>query len=122
RKLFRVLALVVLSSMTIFNATSAERPNIVVVLVDDMGFGDLGCCGGEINTPNIDKLAREGVRFTQFHNTARCCPTRTALLTGLYPHQAGVGHMTEEHHDASGNVLPGYSRPLNDKCVTNGGA
>lgn len=73
-----------------------DRPNIVVVLVDDMGFSDIGCYGGEISTPNLDNLARGGVRFTQFHNTARCCPTRAALLTGLYPHQAGVGHMTEE--------------------------
>lgn len=100
------------------HANAAERPNIVVVLVDDMGFSDLGCYGSEINTPNLDQLAREGVRFTQFHNTARCCPTRTALLTGLYPHQAGVGHMTEEHRDANGNVLPGYSGRLNNQCVT----
>src|ERR1043166_1223401 len=73
--------------------TDLKKPNIVVILVDDMGFSDIGCYGGEISTPNIDKLAANGVRFTQFHNTARCCPTRTALLTGLYPHQAGVGHM-----------------------------
>ena len=73
---------------------AAPRPNIVVILVDDMGFSDIGCYGGEISTPNLDRLAAGGVRFTQFHNTARCCPTRAALLTGLYPHQAGVGHMT----------------------------
>ncbi len=96
----------------------ADRPNIVVILVDDMGFSDLGCYGGEISTPNLDKLAGNGVRFTQFHNTARCCPTRAALLTGLYPHQAGVGHMTEEHLDDNGKVLPGYSGRLNDRCVT----
>ena len=70
------------------------------------------------STPNLDKLAQGGVRFTQFHNTARCCPTRAALLTGLYPHQAGVGHMTEEHRDANNNPLPGYSGRLNDRCVT----
>lgn len=67
-------------------AAADARPNIVVILVDDMGFADLACYGGEINTPNLDQLARGGVRFTQFHNTARCCPTRAALLTGLYPH------------------------------------
>src|SRR5512142_1977376 len=88
--------------------TAASRPNIVVILVDDMGFSDIGCYGGEISTPNLDKLARDGVRFTQFHNTARCCPTRAALLTGLYPHQAGVGHMTEERVGANGAPLPGY--------------
>lgn len=91
---------------------AAEKPNIVVILVDDMGFSDIGCYGGEISTPNIDALAKNGVRFTNFYNTARCCPTRTSLLTGLYAHQAGVGHMTEDHG------LPGYSGRLNDRCVT----
>src|SRR5438105_2471986 len=99
-------------------SAATTRPNIVVILVDDMGYSDIGCYGGEIHTPNLDKLAQEGVRFTQFHNTARCCPTRAALLTGLYPHQAGVGHMTEEHRDAQGRVLPGYSGRLNDQCLT----
>ena len=94
------------------------RPNIVVILVDDMGYSDIGCYGGEIRTPHLDHLARDGVRFTQFHNTARCCPTRAALLTGLYPHQAGVGHMTEEQRDSSGQPLAGYSGRLNDRCVT----
>ncbi|HWX23130.1 MAG TPA: arylsulfatase [Candidatus Binatia bacterium] len=97
---------------------AAPRPNIVVILVDDMGYSDIGCYGGEITTPNLDKLARGGVRFTQFHNTARCCPTRASLLTGLYPHQAGVGHMTEEHKNAEGQTLPGYSGRLNDQSLT----
>src|SRR5881227_3060684 len=70
-------------------------PNVVVILADDMGFSDVGCYGGEIHTPNIDRLAGEGVRFTQFYNMARCCPTRAALLTGLYPHQAGIGAMNQ---------------------------
>jgi len=71
-----------------------ERPNIIVILADDMGFSDPGCYGGEINTPNLDGLASNGLRFSQFYNAARCCPTRASLLTGLYPHQAGVGYMT----------------------------
>jgi arylsulfatase len=100
------------------NLAAATRPNIVVILVDDMGYSDIGCYGGEIHTPNLDKLAKEGVRFTQFHNTARCCPTRAALLTGLYPHQAGVGHMTEAREDSSGHPLAGYSGRLNDHCLT----
>src|SRR6516162_8036708 len=108
----------VLASWSPFASAAAPRPNIVVILVDDMGYSDIGCYGGEIHTPNLDKLAQEGVRFTQFHNTARCCPTRAALLTGLYPHQAGVGHMTEAHQDAEGQVLPGYSGRLNDHCLT----
>jgi len=88
------------------------KPNIVVILVDDMGFSDLGCYGSEIATPHLDALANNGLRFTSFYNTARCCPTRASLLTGLYPHQAGVGHMNEDHD------LPGYRGRLNDRCVT----
>ncbi|OYV85320.1 MAG: hypothetical protein B7Z73_13795, partial [Planctomycetia bacterium 21-64-5] len=71
------------------------KPNIVVILADDMGFSDIGCYGGEIHTPNLDRLGGGGLRFTQFYNTGRCCPTRACLLTGLYPHQAGIGHMME---------------------------
>ena len=88
------------------------RPNIVVILSDDMGFSDIGCYGSEIHTPNLDHLAAEGLRFTQFYNTARCCPTRASILTGLYPHQAGVGHMVED------NGLEGYQGELNGRCVT----
>ncbi len=91
---------------------AAERPNIIVIMADDMGFSDIGCYGGEIETPNLDRLAAGGVRFTQFYNTARCCPTRAALLTGLYPHQAGVGWMMADNgHD-------GYRGNLNKRCVT----
>ena len=92
--------------------TAADRPNIIYILSDDMGFSDLGCYGSEINTPNLDSLAAGGIRFTQFYNTGRCCPTRASLLTGLYPHQAGVGHMMENKgHD-------GYRGELNRRCVT----
>ncbi len=69
-----------------------ERPNIVIIMADDLGYSDLGCYGGEIQTPNLDKLAQNGVRFTQFYNAARCCPTRASLLTGKYPHQVGMAH------------------------------
>lgn len=93
-------------------ASAAPRPNIVLMMADDMGFSDLGCYGGEIETPNLDKLAANGVRFTQFYNTGRCCPTRAALLTGLYPHQAGVGHMVRN------DGLPGYEGALNQQSVT----
>jgi arylsulfatase len=89
-----------------------SKPNIVVILTDDMGWSDIGCYGSEIPTPNLDKLAAGGVRFTQFYNTARCCPTRASLLTGLYPHQAGVGHMTEDRG------RDGYRGELNGRCVT----
>lgn len=75
------------------NSTLVTRPNIILILADDLGYSDLGCYGSDIHTPNIDKLGYEGLRFTQFYNAARCCPTRASLLTGLYPHQAGIGQM-----------------------------
>lgn len=90
----------------------SSRPNIVVIMADDLGFSDLGCYGSEIATPHLDRLAAGGLRFTQFYNTARCCPTRAALLTGLYPHQAGMGHMEVDFGQA------GYRGYLNDRCVT----
>lgn len=74
-------------------AEARARPNIVVILVDDMGFSDIGSYGSEIPTPNLDALAAGGLRFTQFYNNARCSPSRAALLTGAYPHQAGQGHL-----------------------------
>ena len=77
---------------------SDPRPDVIVILVDDMGFSDLGCYGGEIDTPHIDSLAGGGIRYTQFYNCGRCCPTRASLLTGLYPHRAGIGHMTSQPH------------------------
>lgn len=90
----------------------APRPNIIIMMADDMGYSDLGCYGAEIDTPNIDRLASNGLRFTQFYNTGRCCPTRASLLTGLYPHQAGVGHMTGDYG------VPSYQGYLNDRCLT----
>ena len=89
-----------------------SKPNIVLIMVDDMGFSDIGCYGGEIRTPNLDNLAANGLRFTQFDNTARCCPTRAGLMTGLYPHQTGVGHMMGDRG------LPAYRGNLNRNCVT----
>ena len=89
-----------------------RRPNIILIMSDDMGFSDIGCYGGEIRTPNLDGLAANGVRFTQFYNTARCCPTRASLMTGLYQHQAGIGHMTgDKGYDS-------YRGDLNSRCVT----
>ena len=70
-----------------------SRPNILLILADDMGYSDLGCTGGEIATPNLDRLAAQGLLFTHCYNTARCCPTRASLLTGRYQHSVGIGHM-----------------------------
>ena len=88
-----------------------ERPNIVLILADDLGYSDLGCFGSEIETPRLDKLARQGLRMTQLYNAARCCSTRASLLTGLYPHQAGVGAMSVDNHK------PGYRGFLTDRGV-----
>lgn len=95
-----------------FTTAAQTKPNIIVILVDDMGFSDIGCYGSEIETPNLDALAKGGLRYSQFYNTGRCCPTRAALLTGLFSHQAGVGHMTSDFK------LPGYRGALNNQCVT----
>jgi arylsulfatase A-like enzyme len=106
--------LLILSSFVILVSSFAAppRPNIILIMADDVGYSDIGCFGGEIETPNLDALAKGGVRFTQFYNTARCCPTRAALLTGLYSHQAGIGHMMEDRK------LEGYTGNLNKNCVT----
>ncbi|MBA4062449.1 MAG: arylsulfatase [Isosphaera sp.] len=90
----------------------AKKPNVVLILADDLGFSDLGCYGGEIATPNLDALAAGGVRFTQFYNCTRCCPTRASLMTGLYPHQAGVGDMLADQG------APGYRGALQPNAVT----
>lgn len=90
-----------------------KQPNILVILADDMGYSDIGCYGGEIETPNIDRLARDGIRYRQFYNCARSCPSRASLLTGLYPHQAGMGWMA-----AADLQLPPYQGYLNRNCVT----
>src|SRR6185503_17575778 len=76
-------------------AQTTDRPNVVVILVDDMGWSDIGPYGSEIPTPNLDALAARGARFTQFYSTPRCSPTRASLLTGVYPHQAGMGHLED---------------------------
>jgi len=89
-----------------------KRPNIILIMADDMGYSDIGCYGGEIHTPSLDRLAAGGLRFTQFYNTARCCPTRASLMTGLYQHQAGVGHMM------NGRGYDSYRGDLSNRCVT----
>ncbi len=109
-----VLAVVLFGSTALAGDRAARPPNVVVILSDDMGFSDLGCYGGEISTPHLDALAAGGLRFTQFYNGARCCPTRASLLTGLYPHQAGIGHMMEDH----GQKSAGYRGNLNQACRT----
>ncbi|ARN56408.1 arylsulfatase [Sedimentisphaera salicampi] len=100
------------ASGSLIAAESRKKPNIVVIMVDDMGYSDIGCFGSEIETPNLDGLAKQGVRFTDFHNTARCCPSRASILSGLYPHQAGMGWMYKDHD------LEGYQGHIHRNCVT----
>ncbi|MCB1279595.1 arylsulfatase [Prosthecobacter sp.] len=97
----RLLSAVLLSLASLCFAD--VRPNIVLIMADDMGFSDLGCYGGEIQTPNLDRLAKEGLRFSQFYNCALCGPSRSALMTGLHPHQVGIS---------------GWTGLLNNRCVT----
>jgi len=94
--------------------TPRRRPNILLIVADDLGYSDLGCYGGEIATPTLDALAANGLRFTQFYTTARCCPSRASILTGQYPHKVGVGHMVSDLGH------PGYRGRLSDSAVTLG--
>ena len=125
---FPVFLLVLLSFLTVpsraAESSPAPRPNIVVILADDMGFSDIGCYGSEIATPNLDRLAKEGLRYTQFHNYPRCCPSRAALLSGLYPHETGIGDMVDDYAAGDRAKLdsPAYQDHLNHQCVTLGEA
>lgn len=110
---------IIFSLFAIFTIPSCQpedqpdsRPNIILIMSDDMGYSDIGCYGGVINTPVLDGLAENGLRFTQFYNTARCCPTRASLLTGLYPHQAGIGHMMND------KGMDSYRGDLSNRAVT----
>ncbi|WP_285057157.1 arylsulfatase [Pedobacter ginsengisoli] len=113
------IAVCLLTGLTVISAAEAmaqkkknEKPNIVLILADDLGYSDLGCYGGEINTPNLDRIAKQGMQFTQFYNVSRCCPTRASLLTGLYNHDAGIGDMTTPQNDT------GYRGYLGKNTVT----
>jgi arylsulfatase len=90
----------------------SERPNILLIIADDLGYSDLGCYGGEIKTPHIDQLAQNGILLTRFYSTGRCCPSRASLLTGLYPHRAGLGHKVKDLGQ------PGYRGRIADDALT----
>jgi len=118
-----IQSVIIASCIFQFSCNAAEKPNVIIILVDDMGFSDIGAYGGEINTPNIDKLAANGVRFSQFYNASRCCPTRASLMTGLHPHLTGIGYMTNKpnkSNDDYGSAFPNYRGFLNRQCVTLG--
>ena len=90
----------------------ASKPNVLLIVADDLGFSDLGCYGSEIATPHLDALAKDGLRLTQFYSTGRCCPSRASLLTGQYPHRVGVGHKVADLG------RPGYRGRISDDSVT----
>jgi arylsulfatase len=100
------------ASATLAHGQTRRRPNILLIVADDLGYSDLGCYGGEIETPNLDRLAANGVRWTQLYTTARCCPSRASILTGQYPHKVGVGHMTQDLGQ------PGYRGRLSENGAT----
>lgn len=112
------IILITLASFLLFqcheiNNHKSKKPNIILIMADDMGFSDLGFMGSGIETPNLDKLASNGLVFNQFYNTGRCCPTRASLLTGLYAHKSGLGWMT-----ASNQGKPGYQGEINEHSAT----
>ena len=113
-----IVSTVLVSLTPLFVVGQNEKPNVILILVDDMGFSDVGCYGSEIPTPNIDALAKSGVKFKHFYNASRSCPTRASLLTGLYQHQTGVGMMTTEAGNNFDFGVDGYRGYLNKNCVT----
>ncbi|PAW81339.1 MAG: arylsulfatase [Pedosphaera sp. Tous-C6FEB] len=123
KRILTLLTALLLLPLSALHA-AANKPNILIILADDLGWSDLGCYGGEIRTPNLDSLAADGLRFTQFYTCTRCCPSRASLLTGLYPHQAGIGLMTSDQAAKypgagdKGEAFPGYRGALNASCVT----
>lgn len=117
KKTAKIFVIYLIVLPLIFTACKKEstlkKPNIILIMADDMGFSDIGIMGGEAKTPNIDALASEGILYKQFYNAARCCPTRASLMTGLYPHQSGMGWMTVRDLGTYS-----YTDELNHNCVT----
>ncbi|WP_448698917.1 arylsulfatase [Mucilaginibacter sp. AW1-3] len=116
RSICTIYLLFFLSTLSVFaqqyKTVAKKRPNIIIILADDMGYSDIGCFGSETHTPNLDDLGKGGIKMTQFYNASRCCPTRASLMTGLYQHQAGVGDMVNTR------TQPAYQGYLNQNCVT----
>ena len=115
-KLIRDWALALAIALCVVETTADARPNIILIMCDDMGFSDIGCYGGEVETPHLDRLASEGMRFTQFYNNAKCTTTRASLLTGLYPRFGKTGHLRENMITlGEGLKLAGYRTSLSGK-------
>jgi arylsulfatase len=112
KKLLILPLLAGIGFIAVAQKTGVKKPNIIIILADDMGYSDINCFGSDIQTPNINALAKTGLVMTQFYNSSRCCPSRASLLTGLYQHQAGVGDMVNTRKE------PAYQGYLNHNCVT----
>jgi arylsulfatase A-like enzyme len=98
------------------NRELADLPNVLIIMADDLGYSDLGCYGGELATPTLDLLAKKGLRYSSFYTSARCCPSRASLLTGLHPHQTGIGSFATLKSDEDRG--PAYLGHLNNSCAT----
>jgi arylsulfatase A-like enzyme len=101
-------------------AAGARKPNFLVILADDMGFSDARCYGGDVDTPNLDRLAAGGVRFTQAYSTARCGPSRSCLLTGYYAQQTASDVMTPGNVPSYTKFIPDYLKPLGYRTYHSG--
>ena len=109
---FRLICSLSVLILTGLPVTAAKKPNVLLIVADDLGYSDLGCYGGEIETPHLDSLAENGIRLTRFYNMGRCCPSRACILTGQYPHRVGLGHMTQDIG------RPGYRGRLSEDAQT----
>ncbi|GAB4037036.1 arylsulfatase [Spirosoma gilvum] len=114
----RLIPCIVAFLLSNIGYAQSQRPNVIIIMADDMGFSDIGCFGGEIPTPNLDRLAAKGIRLNNFYNTGRCCPSRASLLTGVYPHEAGVGFMVAGLGEVPTEKNPAYQGFLNRETVT----
>ena len=133
-RLTLISVLVIIKTQVVYPHDMVRPPNFLIIVADDLGFSDLGCYGGEISTPNLDKLARDGLRMTGFHTASACSPTRSMLLSGTDNHLAGLGQMAErmdrneetkkaspkiEHSDPQQHYenKPGYEGVLNQRVA-----
>src|SRR5690606_30683005 len=110
--IYRILMICILASFSVQGYGQDSRPNVILILADDLGYSDLGSYGSEIETPNLDRLAQEGLRLQQFYNNSICAPTRASLITGQYQHKAGVGYFSNDLG------LPAYQGYINRESLT----
>jgi arylsulfatase len=124
--MLRFLRSIGIALIAVSAATAADKPNVLFILADDLGYSDLGCYGGEIDTPHLDALAENGLRFTQFYNTGRCWPSRAALMTGYYAQQVhrdklpGVEGGNRNARQDWARLIPDFLKPHGYRCYHSG--